>query len=288
MSNLAVQTAPESGTSTEALSLRNFNRLGQFIHDYSGIRMPPSKRTMLEGRLRRCMRESGHVSINDYCAYLFDGGGLDRERVRLLDAVTTNKTDFFREPQHFEFLTEVGLPAIAKRRGGKVKIWSAACSIGAEAYTTAMVIEEFGRQSKRLDYSILGTDLSTQVLSQAVAGRYSEQMIAPVPRDLRARYLMRSRDPKRGEVRIVPALRARLSVARMNLMDEQYPVDNDFDVIFLGNVLIYFDKPTQAKVLKNLCEHLAPGGYLILGHSESIVGVDLPVRPAAHTVFQRP
>ncbi len=286
MSNLAVQTKPASN---EALGLRNFNRLARFIQDYSGIRMPPNKRTMLEGRLRRCMRDSGHASVDDYCDYLFDEGGLEIEKVRLIDAVTTNKTDFFREPQHFDFLTETGLPAIAKRRGGKVKIWSAACSIGAEAYTTAMVIEEYGRQAKkRLDYSILGTDLSTQVLAQALDGRYSEQMIDPVPADLRARYIMKSRDPRKPEVRMAPELRARLSVARLNLMDDQYPADRDFDVIFLRNVLIYFDKPTQAKVLQNLCDHLSPGGYLILGHSESIVGVDLPVLPVAHTVFQRP
>ncbi len=286
MSNLAVQTKPASN---EALGLRNFNRLARFIQDYSGIRMPPNKRTMLEGRLRRCMRDSGHASVDDYCDYLFDEGGLEIEKVRLIDAVTTNKTDFFREPQHFDFLTETGLPAIAKRRGGKVKIWSAACSIGAEAYTTAMGIEEYGRQAKkRLDYSILGTDLSTQVLAQALDGRYSEQMIDPVPADLRARYIMKSRDPRKPEVRMAPELRARLSVARLNLMDDQYPADRDFDVIFLRNVLIYFDKPTQAKVLQNLCDHLSPGGYLILGHSESIVGVDLPVLPVAHTVFQRP
>jgi chemotaxis protein methyltransferase CheR len=286
VSNLAVQMRSQPLPS-EALSLRNFNRLSKFIHDYSGIRMPPNKRTMLEGRLRRCMRDSGYLTVDDYCDYLFDGDGLAREEVRLIDAITTNKTDFFREPQHFEFLRDEGLPALTKGGRKTLKIWSAACSIGAEAYTMAMVLEEFSRQTRRIDYSILGTDLCTQVLEQAVAGRYSEQMIDPVPQDLRARYVLRAKDPRRPEVRMAPELRARLSVARLNLIDDAYPADRDFDVIFLRNILIYFDKPTQTKVLTTLCDHLRPGGYLILGHSESIVGVDLPVTPVAHTVFQR-
>ena len=288
MSNLALQMKPQAlGMNNEALSLRNFNRLARFIHDYSGIRMPPNKRTMLEGRLRRCMRDSGYLSVDDYCDYLFDGGGLEREEIRLIDAVTTNKTDFFREPQHFEFLRDEGLPTLTKSGRKSLKIWSAACSIGAEAYTMAMVMEEFRRLVRRVDYSILGTDLCTQVLEEALAGRYSEAMIEPVPHDLRARYVLRARDPRRPEVRMAPELRARLSVARLNLIDDAYPADRDFDVIFLRNILIYFDKPTQSKVLTTLCDHLRPGGYLILGHSESIVGVDLPVTPVAHTVFQR-
>ncbi len=290
MSNLAVQlkTSPSGMLPSEQLSVRNFNRLAKFIQDYSGIRMPPNKRTMLEGRLRRCMRESGCASVDDYCDYLFEGGGLERDQVRLIDAITTNKTDFFREPQHFDFLTEEGLPALLKSRKGKIKIWSAACSIGAEAYTTAMVLEEFSRTQRRIDYSILGTDLCTQVLAQAVSGKFSEAMIEPVPQDLRERYLLKAKDPRRPEVRIAPEIRAKHDFARLNLIDDAYPVERDFDVIFCRNILIYFDKPTQAKVLSNLCNHLRPGGYLVLGHSESIVGIDLPVVPVAHTVFQRP
>lgn len=290
MSNLAVQLRDQSNGASlsDQLSLRNFNRLAKFINDYSGIRMPPNKRTMLEGRLRRCMRESGCATIEDYCDYLFDRDGLEAESIRLIDAVTTNKTDFFREPQHFDFLTSEGLPTLVKSGRKKIKIWSAACSIGAEAYTTAMVLEEFSRLERRIDYSILGTDLCTQVLAHAVSGKFSEAMIEPVPRELRERYLMKAKDPRRAEVRIAPEIRAKHAFARLNLMDEQYPVDRDFDLIFCRNILIYFDKPTQAKVLSSLCGHLRPGGYLILGHSESIVGIDLPVVPVAHTVFQRP
>jgi chemotaxis protein methyltransferase CheR len=242
---------------------------------------------MLEGRLRRRMRATHIPTLHDYCAYLFDDDGLESEIVHLIDAVTTNKTEFFREPAHFQFLRASALPAIAKSGRRVIKAWSAACSTGAEPYTLAMVLEDYRRAQRSQDYSILCTDLCTQVLNQAVAGVFSEQMIDPVEMDLRRRYVMRAKDNRRGLVRIVPELRSKLAFARLNLMDDHYPVEGDMDLIFCRNILIYFDKPTQSKVLRQLCSHLRPGGYLFLGHSESIVGIDLPVSQIANTVFQR-
>lgn len=271
----------------DGLSARNFARLAEYIYAYSGIKMPLSKKTMLEGRLRRCARNAGAASLDDYCDYLFDRQGLEAEIVPLFDAVTTNKTDFFREPAHFDFLTSNALPALVSEGRTKLKVWSSACSTGAEAYTLAMVFEEFARGGPRLDYATLGTDLSTRVLEQARAGIFAEAMIEPVPQDLRRRYLMSARDSQRGEVRIVPRVRAKHSFARLNLMDATYPVDRDMDIIFCRNVLIYFDKATQEKVLTRLCSHLREGGYLFLGHSESLAGVSLPVTAVANTVFQR-
>lgn len=271
----------------DQLSAKNFARLSAFIHDYSGIKMPSNKRTMLEGRLRRRMRARRMASLNEYCRFLFDDGGLEVETVHLIDVVTTNKTEFFREPTHFDFMEKVGLPALAKGRRKTIKIWSAAASIGAEAYTLAMVLEDFIAERRGLDYSILGTDICTDVLAKAVAGRYAEPMIEPVSMARRRQYLMQSKDRALGEVRIVPRLRSKVAFGRLNLMDETYPVERDIDIIFCRNILIYFDKPTQAKVLTRLCDHLAPGGYLFLGHSESIVGIDLPVRQIANTVFQK-
>jgi chemotaxis protein methyltransferase CheR len=279
----AVQAAPPS---SDQLSSKNFKRLAELIQGYSGIKMPANKRTMLEGRLRRRMRATHIRTLNDYCAYLFDDDGLESEIVHLIDAVTTNKTEFFREPAHFQFLRNSALPAIAKTGRREIKAWSAACSTGAEPYTLAMVLEEHRRTNRSQDYSILCTDLCTQVLNQAVAGVFSEQMIDPVEMDLRRRYVMRAKDNS-GLVRIVPELRSKLAFARLNLMDDHYPVDGDMDLIFCRNILIYFDKPTQSKVLRQLCGHLRPGGYLFLGHSESIVGIDLPVSQIANTVFQR-
>ncbi len=271
----------------EPLTTANFQRLAAFIHSYAGIKMPPSKRTMLEGRLRRRLRALGIPDVNDYCHFLFEEDGLADETIDLIDAVTTNKTEFFREPAHFDFLLEQGLPTLADKGKHQIKIWSAACSTGAEPYTIAMIMEEFRQARRDIDYWILCTDICTDVLAQALAGRFSQEMIEPVSAARRQRYLMRARDPSRAEVRIKPHLRARLSFARLNLMDETYPVDANMDIIFCRNMLIYLDKPTQAKVLERLCDHLSPGGYLLLGHSESIVGLDLPVSQVANTVFQK-
>lgn len=271
----------------EPLSSKNFQRLAAFIQDYSGIKMPPAKRTMLEGRLRRRMRSTRFTDVNAYCRYLFEEDGMEVEVVQLIDAMTTNKTDFFREPAHFDFLRSRGLPDLAARGRRDLKIWSSACSTGAEPYTIAMIMEDFRDGRPDVDYWILSTDICTEVLGQALAGRFPEAMIAPVSPERRQRYLLRTRDGARDEVRIRPSLRAKLSFGRLNLMEETYPVDRDFDIIFCRNMLIYFDKPTQLRVLSRLCDHLAPGGYLFLGHSESLSGADLPVRQIASTVFQK-
>jgi chemotaxis protein methyltransferase CheR len=273
--------------SNDGLSDANFKRLATFIQGYSGIKMPLSKKTMLEGRLRRRQRQQGLASLDAYCALLFDGGGLDAEVVHLIDAVTTNKTDFFREPAHFEFLATRALPALARGPGRTIRAWSAACSVGAEPYTLAMVLDDFCAASQGWDYEIFATDLCTQVLGQALKGIYPAAMIEPVPPALRRRYVRLARDPQRPEVRIAPTLRAHLSFARLNLMDESYAAPRDLDLIFCRNILIYFDKPTQTKVLQRLCDHLKPGGHLFLGHSETIVGAELPVRTVASTVFQK-
>lgn len=284
MANAALKTVPISAE----LSPKNFRRLAELIQGYSGIKMPASKRTMLEGRLRRRMRATGIQELNAYCGYIFEQGGLEAEIVHLIDAVTTNKTEFFREPAHFEFLRDAGLAALPTPNRRGIKAWSAACSTGAEPYSLAMVIEEHLRETRAgTDYSILCTDLCTEVLREALAGVYSEAMIEPVPLDLRRRYLMRARDKAHRVVRITPELRAKLLFSRLNLMDDAYPADDDMDMIFCRNILIYFDKPTQARVLQRLCAHLRPGGFLFLGHSESVVGIDLPVKQVANTVFER-
>jgi chemotaxis protein methyltransferase CheR len=269
------------------LSQRDFERLARFIHDYSGIKMPPSKKTMVEGRLRRRARATGAATLAEYCRYLFDHGGLEEEVFDLIDAVTTNKTDFFREPEHFRFLSQQVLPELLSRRHqrGPIKLWSAACSIGAEPYTLAMVLAEFAAATADFRRTILATDICTEVLETAKLGIYPEAMIAPVPIELRRRYLLRAKAGER--VRIVPELRRAIEFGRLNLMEAPYRIDSDMHVIFCRNILIYFDKPTQQKVLEQLCRHLRLGGYLFLGHSETLAGMGLPLQPVATTVFRR-
>ncbi len=279
--------AVETQLPGDRISKRNFDKLARFIYDYSGIKMPPTKLTMLEGRLRRRLRATRHTSFDDYCDFLFNEGGLEQESVYLIDVVTTNKTDFFREAKHFEYMQMVALPALADSGLRTIRTWSSACSTGAEPYTMAMVLNEFAEGRNDVSYSILATDLSTDVLQTARRGIYAEDLVAPVPRDLQKKYVMVAKQQGRREVRISPKLRSRVGFARMNLMDEKYPVGDQMHIIFCRNVLIYFDKQTQAGVLGRLCGCLAKGGYMFIGHSESITGFDLPLKQVSNTVFQR-
>jgi chemotaxis protein methyltransferase CheR len=280
---------PDSGP--DHLSQRNFQRLASFIEDYSGIKMPPSKMTMIEGRLRRRLRATGIPDLKQYCDYLFEKDGLAAEAIHLIDVMTTNKTEFFREPDHFRFLVERAVPHLRSSAhgatGAPLKIWSAACSIGAEPYTLAMVLADLGQQTEKSRYGITATDISTEVLAAAVSGIYPETMVEPVPAEFRRRYVLRSKDRSLKQVRIVPELRAAVRFARINLMEAPYQVDREMDIIFCRNILIYFDKATQQTVLQNLTDHLRVGGFLFLGHSETLSGFQLPLESVGPTVFRR-
>ncbi|MBB3457859.1 chemotaxis protein methyltransferase CheR [Rhizobium sp. BK313] len=284
MGTAAVQESQSIG---DRISKRNFEKLSRFIYDYSGIKMPSTKLTMLEGRLRRRLRATSITSFDDYCDFLFNHGGLEQESVYLIDAVTTNKTDFFREAKHFEFMQAVALPVLMRAGHRRLRAWSAACSTGAEPYSMAMVMEEFSESEGGIDYAILATDLSTDVLQSARNGIYTDEMVSPVPAELKRKYVMTAKVPGKREVRITPRLRSKIGFGRMNLMDEKYQVGDAMHIIFCRNVLIYFDKQTQAGVLSRLCDCLVSGGYMFIGHSESITGFDLPLKQVSNTVFQR-
>lgn len=273
----------------DRLSKRNFDLLSKYIYDYSGIKMPHNKLTMLEGRLRRRLRITGLPTFDSYCDYLFKHSGLASESVFLIDAVTTNKTDFFREPKHFEYMVQKALPDILRSYGDRrIRTWSSACSTGAEPYTMAMVLSEYlAANASERDYFVLATDLSTDVLQKAQRGIYQSDLLQPVPADMMRKYVMRAADNRRQEMRIVPKLRSRVGFARLNLMDDTYPVGEAMHLIFCRNVLIYFDKPTQQHVLTRLCNNLLPGGYMFIGHSETVTGFDLPIKQVANTVFKR-
>lgn len=269
----------------DSLSTRDFRQLSSFIYDYCGIKMTDAKRSMLEGRLRKRLRATGFATFGDYCEYLFRQDGLKDEVIYLIDVVTTNKTDFFREPNHFDFLEKTALPTLAKQGVRQPRTWSSACSTGAEPYTMAMVMAEAVEKGVISDFSILATDLSTDVLRKAHSGIYSRDLLEPVPNAMQRKYVMQPRDKYRSEVRISPKLRSKVGFARMNLMNPSYDIGSPVHIIFCRNVLIYFDKKTQTHVLTELCKCLAPGGYLMIGHSESVTGINLPVKQVANTVF---
>ncbi|MDO9084531.1 MAG: protein-glutamate O-methyltransferase [Humidesulfovibrio sp.] len=267
---------------------RVFERFSEFIKTELGIKMPASKKTLLEARLQKRLRELCMNSHEDYCEYLFSPQGMDEELPNLVDVVTTNTTDFFREPKHFELLTTTFLPELYARRGSarNVNIWSAGCSSGEEPYTLSMVLSEFGRTNPGFTFSILATDISTQVLRMAVRAIYPETKIAPIPQECRKRYLLRSKDRLKTVVRIAPEARSHVRFRRLNFMEE-FTFDGQLDVIFCRNVVIYFDRPTQEVLFSRFCRKLVPGGYLFIGHSESLAGMDLPLEPVAPTVYRR-
>ena len=275
-----------------ALSDRDFSDLSRFIHAQCGIKVPPSKKIMLEGRLRRRLRILGFSSFERYLEYLFGPeGAKNSECIHLIDEVTTNKTDFFRESKHFDFLAQSVLPELIDRYGlgvrTKLNVWSAGCSTGEEPYTLAIVLSEFAQSVPGFDFSILATDISTKVLEKAADGIYESAQIEVIPLHLRKRYLLRSKDRSRDLVRVVPWLRTLVRFQRLNFLDNVFAISQRMGVVFCRNVLIYFDRATQEAVLRRICGYMISGGYLFTGHSETLHNMDLPLEQRNSTVYRR-
>jgi len=272
-----------------SLSARDFGRLSRFIYDTCGIKMPDVKKTMLEARLQKRLRGLGMKSFGDYCDYLFSTAGMEQELVQMLDMVTTNKTDFFREPDHFDYLTQKVLPEWTSRHAGtRLAIWSAGCSSGEEPYTLAMVLSEFALSHPGFDFQILATDISTRVLEKAKNAIYPEALVDPVPLALKKKYLLRSKDKANGTVRIVPQLREKVRFRRLNFMDEDFGMREQLDIIFCRNVIIYFDRPTQERLLRRFHQQMKPGAFIFMGHSETLSGLDVPLTSVFPTVYRKP
>jgi chemotaxis protein methyltransferase CheR len=283
-----------NGDRKEVLSQKDFLRLSAFIHTECGIKITEGKKVMIEARLQKRMRALGIQAFRDYCSYLFSPGGMEQERHHMIDVVTTNKTDFFREPSHFEFLVNTVLPELIAAQGSgagkKLTVWSAGCSTGEEPYTLAMVINEFaGRDAGcGFTWSILATDISTKVLEKAKQAVFDRERVIPVPDPLKRKYLLKSKDRDRGLVRVVPELRKMVCFRRLNFMDDHFGVQEMIDVLFCRNVIIYFDRPTQERLLNKFCRQMVPGGYLFMGHSETLHGLNVPLVQVAPTVYRKP
>lgn len=265
-----------------------FKKLSTYIQDNYGIKLPEVKKIMLQSRLHKRLRELQMTTFKDYIDYVFSKHGSD-EIIHMIDVVSTNKTDFFREPQHFDLLTSTILPELVTHLvpGTPLKVWSAACSSGEEPYTLAMVFEEFKQSNPLLSYKILGSDISTIVLKKAAEAIYSEDRITELPLNLKRKYFLKSKDSTKKLVRVAPHLRERVSFMRVNFMDDVYAVPEMYDIIFCRNALIYFDKETQESVITKLCNKLRPGGFFFLGHSETITGMSVPLQAIKPTVFRR-
>ncbi len=269
------------------LSLKDFNRLSEFIYTNYGIKMPEAKHIMLQSRLQKRLRALQIPNFEQYVNYVFSKTGYE-EIVHMMDVVSTNKTDFFREAQHFDYMTNVLLPEIYNlNRQRFIKVWSAGCSSGEEPYTLAIVLSDFAQNHLGFDYSILGTDLSTIVLEKAANAIYPEDRVNIISLEQKKKYLLKSKERQHPTVRITPQLRQKVSFMRLNFMDNSYPINDLYDIVFCRNVLIYFDRITQERVINKLCNHLKKGGIFFLGHSESITGLEVPLKQIKPTIFTK-
>lgn len=270
------------------MSESEFYKLSKFIYNEYGIKLPIVKKTMLEGRLHKRLRSLNMKSFSDYIDFVFSSEGKKQELFHMIDMVTTNKTDFFREPVHFDYLTNVVVPEfVAKNPRGKLKVWSAGSSSGEEPYTIAIVLNELVKKKKLTDYEIWGSDISVRMLQASINAVYKEERIANIPIDLKKKYFLRSKDKANRTVRVVSELRHKVKFYRINFIDATYDMPNDFDLIFCRNVIIYFDRTTQENVIKKLCYHLKPNKHFFLGHSESISNMNVPLIHIRPTIFKR-
>ncbi|MEY8881598.1 protein-glutamate O-methyltransferase CheR [Donghicola sp. XS_ASV15] len=261
-------------------------RFRALVTQTTGIQMPENKQSMIEGRMRRRYTSIGLKSMDDYLVHLFEKDGLTEEMTHIVDLVSTNKTDFFREPAHFKWLMHKILPE--HPAGQPFKLWSAAASSGQEAYTIAMLLSEYAGNVPDFKYGILGTDISPAILDEARAGVYPEEQLLDIPDALLDRYFVMGHNSKGLRCgRVEKTLRDRVRFAQMNLIHGNYPVDKELDVVFLRNVLIYFDSKTQSRVISEITDHLKVGGHLFVGHSESMVVSDSRLKQVSFAVFKK-
>ena len=263
-----------------------FRKLSQYIESEVGIKLPPIKRSLLESRLQKRLKVLHISSFKQYVDYVFNNPeGVD-EVLSMIDAVTTNKTDFMREAAHFEYMVHTALPELAKSRT-TINLWSAACSSGQEPYNMAMFMEEYNSRSRFISYKVTATDISESSLAKARRAVYQMKDIDVVSEAFKKKYFLRSRNASSTEVRIKPIIREKVRFQSINLMKENYGLDSKYDIVFCRNVLIYFNKENQSHVIKKISQHMNPGGYLFLGHSESLAGMREFLTAVGSSVYRK-
>ena len=250
------------------ISVKEFRQLADYIKANYGIYLKDEKQTLLAGRLSNVLDEKNFGSFADYFNYIVADKTGDAV-VTLIDRVTTNHTFFMREVEHFNFFKEEVLPQLVSRSKTKdLRIWSAGCSSGEEPYTLAMIIDEFfGMEKKWWDTKILATDISSKVLDIALEGVYANDRIATIPAFWRLNYFNKLENEKSV---LIPKIRNEVIYRKFNLMDKTFPFKKKFHVIFCRNVMIYFDNKTKMDLVKKFYDATEPGGYLFIGHSESL------------------
>jgi chemotaxis protein methyltransferase CheR len=265
----------------------DFQTLSKLAYDYAGIALSDSKRNLVYSRLSRRLRALRLPSFSDYCEFL---AGNSSELENFINSISTNHTKFFREAHHFDHLrTHVAVPfaqAVARKPGGRLRIWSAGCSSGEEPYTIALVLRREIHDIADHDVKILATDIDTDVLTKAAQGEFAGSAIDEVPDQYRGFFQYKTNGSTTEKVRVDKELQALIAFRRLNLM-ESWPFKGPFDAIFCRNVMIYFDGPTKENLVERFRQHLKPGGWLYIGHSESLIGTHPGLDLLGRTTYRR-
>jgi len=275
-------------TALPELTEAQFQKISRLVQELCGINLHQGKKQLVQTRLNKRLRELGLRDYGEYIEYIMhDTDGV--ELTAMLDAISTNLTRFFREDEHFTYLAKQILPAAMARTGRhrRLRFWSAGCSTGEEPYSIAITVYDHVPDLSAWDVKILATDLSTQVLARARKAVYPADRVRAVPAQLRSRCFDCIQARPERLYRVKDSVRSLVHFARLNLMDP-WPMAGPFDAIFCRNVMIYFDKPTQADLINRFWKLLAPGGTLLIGHSESLTGIRHSFRYVQPTVYEKP
>lgn len=270
------------------ISDTEFNKFRDLVYQRAGINLHHGKKQLVQARLSRLLRQEGLHSFHDYYdLVLNDKTG--NKLVELLDRISTNHTYFFREKDHLDFLTDTILSNIIKSKKGadarEIRLWSAGCSSGEEPYSIAIKILEDGDLPSDIRLKILATDLSTKVIETAARGVYREDKLKNITPEMKRKYFQKGRDRSEGFYRVIKPVRELITYRKFNLMD-QFPFRRKFDVIFCRNVMIYFDRETQQRMVNKFTQYIQPGGYFIVGHSESLSGIQHQLQYIVPTIYK--
>jgi chemotaxis protein methyltransferase CheR len=284
ISNEPAREAPLYETDIRPLTPQEFEQFRKLAYDEFGLDLRPGKEQLVSARLAKKMRQLRLHSYRDYYRHVVEDTSKEA-LVAMIDALTTNHTSFFREMAHFEFLKKNIMPALRSR--DRIAIWSAACSTGEEPYSIAFtLLDELGAAAlPRIQ--ILGTDISTRVLATAQRGAYPAERFQGAPPQQLRNYLLRGEGQWKSWYLVKKEIRSAVTFRRLNLM-EKISHPSPFPVIFCRNVMIYFDRPTQQSVVQRLSEHLEPGGYLLIGHAESLNSIQHSLEYVRPAIYRKP
>ncbi len=268
---------------------KEYEFIRETVYEHSRINLGPSKKELVMARLSKRLRALNLASYADYIALLRSPAGRD-EMTNLIDSISTNHTYFFREPQHFDYLSQTVLPGICEAPGSygrSLRVWSAATSTGEEPYSIATLLADYFTRVRGWSWKILCTDISTRVLRKASEGVFGSDRIGQIRTDWLARYFEKGQGQSEGYYRARQELRQNMQFVALNLLAPSYPFNDTFQIIFCRNVMIYFDRPTQQELVNKLVKHLEPGGYLMIGHAESLTAIQHPLKLVKPSIYRK-